>query len=1481
MKSNILCWCRRSLLVVVLSLVAINGHAQRVQQRLGRGVVAVQNGGNVFVSWRRMAQEPENATYNVYAGATKLNSTPLKNTNFSTTTAKVPAGTQVSVTMVSNGVESEKSVPFVVKNQFISNIFVDISFAASPLPMKDYSTNYVWPCDLDGDGEMDYVVSRMSNARGNGGTDKVEAYLRDGTFLWSVDLGVNEWICTGQNDQVLAYDINCDGKGEVIIQSSEGTRFWDKANGTFGKYVLGKSTPDIDGDGVVDYYGAGAPANANAPRYISIIDGMTGAEMVSVEETYNEFYNRTNKAALYGDEYNKHCCMFGIAYLDGVHPSLITQWCARATASGHHYYNDAFGYDFSSGEARNFKCQFQVPAGGGAIFHSIRIADPDMDGRDEMIQGGGVLDDNGTTLSNVRIAHGDRFRTTDINPEIPGLETFAIQQDAGDMLGQILYRTETGEPIRKWYLSAVGDVGRGDCFDITPDRPGWEMFSTMGGVYDANGDLVDGLTAPYPSEAIWWDGELDREMVNTADSHYNVYINDFFKGRIFNIYKDSNYGLRTVYAKRAAFWGDIIGDWREELVLLRMQDGVNIGITGLSTSTPTSVNNIYCLQEDPAYRLQCTVKGYYSSPNPGFYLGYGMPRPPLPPVMVTDLVCKADGMYTNYERSAVAEYKDGMSVMFDLYSAKEVAVDRKMAPGVTYLMPVKGQTITFGGAGEWGGESDLWKSQNGTAVMNVPITTTGTTYISEGTLESYSRIDGALEIRAKGTLAGAPTVKGKVTFERALNYEGGRLMPNGTMTFAQDLKMDKRVFIEMTRSTDLVAVKGNLSVTGPVVFSIMFPELTPGKYKLIEFSGEFSGKMENFSLRGVTGLSCNIVKEDHAIYLVINEQREASDNVQWTGAVDGNWDYQTSNFAIDGESTEFVAQDKLVFGDDAVKTSVSIGELMPTGGVTFENKQKAYTFSGNGGFSGEGGLTFNGTGNVTLNNTKSDYTGPTVINSGAVTVKELADGGVPSSFGAATSITNNLKIGKAKLIINNSNTATDRGITLTDTATIQVASGTTSFKGIITGKGALLKTGNGQLNITYAGSNSWARTILQAGTLAMGSWNTTFGTATSPIQVTGNSTIVIFDNNTSSAVPSIQNVITIDANKTLTLFAGSRCAIKGSLLGKGTYKISFPYVRGDVYTNCSMFEGTYDVLTSNCRFVQAMDLSKATLKLEQDAYAAGYKAGNGSEQSYAHKIGAIAGSGMLGTGSWSIGYLGKDDTFAGAFNSAAVVTKVGEGSLSLTGVSDANITVSDGSLLANNTAAAVTNGSITVKAGALLAGTGKVKSATIQRNGYIGAGKSETAVGVLTVNESVNVLSGGKIRIRYRSSSTKTTCDAIKAAGTVKLVSPVIEFSPLKEEYEILDDSELKIFSGTAPITITGTVTISPEKPKEGYLWDTSTLAEDGTIRIVADPDGVSEVSIEDIKSSDAIYDVAGRRVQKVMPNKVYIINGKKVSLRR
>lgn len=1446
---------RRKLLLSLIALLGISttdGWAQRIQQPLGRGVVVAKNGGSALISWRKLAQEPEETQYNVYVNGTKLNTSPLTKSNFQTTAAQVPTGSQVTVTRVNGTEESAPSQAHVVGNYDLRNMFMSIRFDASPLKAADFNTAYVWPADLDGNGEMDYVVNRKSNT--NGLDCYVEAYLSTGTHLWTVKLGPNELSCAGQDDMILAYDMDCDGKSDVVMQTSDGTQFWDNEKKDFGLYVNGSTTGDTDGDGIINYE---TQSQKNAPRYMTVVDGMTGKEKHTVEQTYNSSYNRTNRQALMGDEYNKHVGHVGVFYHDGVHPAVIMEWHTRNSNGSHNYHNSAFAYDFTTGKAGEWKELFCKPTGGPA-FHQIRIVDVDSDGRDEMQTGGYTMNDDGNTLNAPGIAHGDRFRTSDIDPERPGLETFAIQQDAGDMLGQILYDAATSKAIKKWYLPAVGDVGRGECMDIDPNHLGWEMWSTMGGVYNAQGNLIPEHTAPYPTEGIWWDSDPDREIVQTSDSHYNVYIQDFYKGRLIEIAKLSSWRYVTVYAKRAAYWGDIIGDWREELILLHKENGVCVGIVGFTTDYATNINNIYCLQEDPAYRGQCTTKGYYQSPNTGFYLGFDMPRPQLPPCMVTDLIWKSTDSFTNYERSATETFADGKSLLLDLYTDKELTLNVDMAPGIVYAMPVKNQTITLDGSGKLSGEMELWKSQSGKLIINTPTDYTGKTVISEGTLEVNGEISAPIDLRARGTLAGNGAIN-SITFEGALNYEGGRIAPGatkdatdntngvenfaiGTLTCKKGLGINQRTFIEMDitseTKSDLLKVEGNLGVTAPVIFTIRHDdgELEPGEYKLITYTGTFTGSDTHFSVRGLTGLSYNIKNEEGAIWLIINEQRTASTGVVWMGNESNVWDYKTKNFTLANTATEFVAQDAVEFTDEATTTIVTMNELMPIQSATFSHSEKAYIINGDGGFSGNGSLIMNGNGNLTLNTTKSDYTGATLIHSGTVTVKELADAGIPSSIGAATASAENWQMGKATLIINNSNTSTNRGLTLNDTATITINAGSTALKGTIKGKGTLLKRGAGQLNLNAVNSNSGG-IILENGTLAQGAWNATFGVSGSALTVK-NGTVRIFDNNSTSSVPNLNYKVNIPTGGKLTLNAGQRCHINGSFSGEGEVTLTIPYVRTDMMADWSAFNGKLTVTGNQFRLCKATDMKGTTLILGDGLYMGHFSSGSGSAQSLTSHIGALSSSGnpTIGNGTYNVGYNNQDATFTGTIT--CNTHKYGTGKWTLTGTANTGtMSIHEGAVIANNTSGTIA-GTINVMNGGSLYGKGFVKTVSLKKGSKLMAGQATYLTGTLTINGTLTSEGGSTVLMKIN----KAANDKLHFGGATIFGADTLEITVTNRT--IAEGEEFQLFEIDKTFRhnfiVKGT-------PGEGLLWDITDIGTTGIIRAVS-ADGIHAIGQNSVK---------------------------------
>ena len=1447
-------------LVAMMAILPLGMNAQRIQQKLGRGVVVANNGSNVTVTWRRLAQEPEDATYNVYVNGVKAMNTP--HTYWKTTSGKVPVGAKVTVSLVTSaGEELAQSVPFEVKSFDMRNIFVDINFqkGGSPLSSADFNTAYVWPIDLDGDGEMDYVVNRKSNA--NGLDCYVEGYLRTGEHLWTVKLGPNELSCAGQDDMITVADMDCDGRGDVVIQSSDGTQFWDAETKGFGLYVGGKTTGDTDGDGIIDYE---TQSSRNAPRYISVIDGMTGCEKASIEQSYNQHYNRTNRASLMGDEYNKHVGHMGVCYLDGIHPAVVMEWHMRGSGGDHHYYNLGVAYDFSSGQAGKLREFFNSPTGGPA-FHQIRVGDVDGDGCDEMIVGSYTMDHTGNTLFSANIAHGDRFRTSDIDPERPGLETFAIQQYAGDMLGQILYDARTGEPIKKWYLSASGDIGRGECIDIDRNHLGWEMWSTMNGrVYDAQGNEIQGYDNQYPCEGIWWDNELDREVVQTSDSHYNVYVQDFFKGREVEFAKISGYRYVTVYAKRAAFWGDIIGDWREELILLHKENGVIVGITGVTTDYASDNDFIYCLQEDPHYRGDCSTKGYYQSPNPGFYLGFDMPRPQLPPTMVTDLRYKAGTVasgstaFTTFDQKSTAEYADGKTIMFDISGdcTQPVNIVGDIQPAATYFMNPVGHDYFL--KGNIAGNGDIIKSQQGKVVIGDNLLSTGRVLISEGTLDVVGKVAGPIDLRARGTLAGNAVLMDTITFEGALNYEGCRLMPGSSMISKKSMVLPGNVYLEISeRGTNYLTVEGNLTFKGTNYITIGFEDKTEGECLLARCTGTLTCDVSKLKVRGLEGVNYDLaVRDNQSLVLVINATRSPQSNVIWTGTESTTWDFKTNNFNVNDVPTSFVPGDEVVFPEEATRRSVSIPQMMPTAGVRFTHDTGTYTLNGEGGLSGTGNFVVDGKGAVMLNTTKNDFTGKAILNNGKVTVKNLEMVGEPSCLGAGNAI----EMGKTTLVVSNNNTATDRTITLNDTATIQVPNGVTALKGVVKGTGTLVKSGAGQLTLTYDGANPYKSTILQAGTLAMGTWRSTFGTATSSISVTGNSTITIFDNNSTGSVPTLNNAITVNKGKTLTINGGQRCNVQGKWLGEGTVKIKFPYVRGDVSTNMSQFEGTVEVTGGQFRLTAAIDLSKGTLQPDAGVYVVGVKGGSGTEQSFTHKLGALSSTATdcsFGTGIWNVGYLNTNTTFAGIFNGAATLNKYGDGTLSLTGQSTGKANVNAGTLSL----------------------TGQMASVVVNKGGTLAAVKSTTAVGTATVTGTLQVKAGGQLLVRGRS--TAASVDQFNISGKITLASPVFLMQRLNGEWQ--PNVDYRIFTGSGSITLTGTPTFEPAIPAPGYKWDYSQLASDGILRVVEDPDGILSIDNEHCTMDNEIYDLSGRKIvdsrlpNHKLPKGLYIKEGKKV----
>ncbi|MGQ3480177.1 rhamnogalacturonan lyase family protein [Paenibacillus sp. TY11] len=267
---------------------------------------------------------------------------------------------------------------------------------------------------------------------------------------------------------------------------------------------------------------------------------------------------------------------------------------------------------------------------GAANGHQFRIVDLENDGKDEISQIGYVLNGDGTlryTLGEYDVVHGDRFYIGKFDPDSPDFNGYGIQQDNRKGLLEYYYNAGTGKMI--WQHSTTppaGDIGRGNVGDLDPRYPGYEVWSFTG-IYNGptNTKITDQseVKAPWPAFRIWWDEDLLSE-----NSHEKIIekwnYNTNSTSRLETLYKHHN--ATTNYLKAPIFYGDILGDWREEVVMVSND---NTKLVVFTTDIPTDTR-LYTLAQNPAYRNSMTIKGYQQSHLTDYYLGDGMSTPPQP-----------------------------------------------------------------------------------------------------------------------------------------------------------------------------------------------------------------------------------------------------------------------------------------------------------------------------------------------------------------------------------------------------------------------------------------------------------------------------------------------------------------------------------------------------------------------------------------------------------------------------------------------------------------------------------------------------------------------------------------------------------------------------------------------------------------------------------------------------------------------------------
>jgi lysophospholipase L1-like esterase len=591
-------------------------------ESLDRAPVAVGVEGGNFLSWRSLALDPEGLAFNVYRDGRLITPEPTQLTNL--TDQGGTANSTYWVATVAEGVETGYTKAFEVWDDQYIDIDMDRPEGGTTPDgvAYTYAPNDATVADLNGDGVYELVQkwdpsnSKDNSKNGYTGNVYVDAYTLSGERLWRIDLGRN--IRAGAHyTQLVAYDLDSDGKAEVALKTADGT-------------VDGEGT--VIGDAGADYRGTDGRI-LQGPEFLTVFNGQTGAAMETTD-----WAPARGDVCSWGDCYGNRGdrLMMAVAYLDGVHPSLITNRGIYAKTE-----ITAWNWD---GDNLPQLWSFSSDRWGGKYAgqgnHQMSIADVDGDGRDEIVFGAMTINDDGTPLYSTGLGHGDALHVSDFDPSNEGLEIFSpfeCMSCSGNKAGAFR-DADTAEVL--WSIPGTKDTGRGTCGDIDPNYAGAECWAVSttgawnareGALHAADGTLI-GTSIPSANSMVWWDGDLGREIFDhefNEPDYVPVYPYiaewDYETGAQEEIFTPEGVHTSNGTKGNAALTADVLGDWREEVILRKeSNDGVR-----LFTTTIASDHALPTLMNDPQYRLAVSWQNvsYNQPPWPSFFIGYDMEAP--------------------------------------------------------------------------------------------------------------------------------------------------------------------------------------------------------------------------------------------------------------------------------------------------------------------------------------------------------------------------------------------------------------------------------------------------------------------------------------------------------------------------------------------------------------------------------------------------------------------------------------------------------------------------------------------------------------------------------------------------------------------------------------------------------------------------------------------------------------------------------------
>ena len=627
----------KKLLIILLATFSVNlTEAQTTQlEELDRGLVAVKNGTNTFLSWRLLASDVENTTFDVLRDGKLLSSAK----NLTVTNVSVTGGTDASSYQVVTKIDDEPVDTSAAVTRW-TDIYRSLRLDR-PASQTDYHyfPNDCSVADLDGDGQYEIIVKwDPSNNQDNSNSGKtgnvyLDAYKMDGTKMWRIDLGAN--IRAGAHyTQFLVYDFNGDGRAELICKTAQGTMDGQ------GNYVNQAADDDkIKSANNNMKYANSSGRILSGAEYLTVFEGTTGRALHTIWYNPNRGFTTgevkaldTNTNKLWGDDYGNRCDRFlaCVAHLGGADNNASAVMCRGYYTRAYLWAVDFDGEKLSTrwlhgsvspteveitDAAGNKTTQTHKATAYGQGCHSVAVGDVDGDGYDEIIYGSAAIDNDGRLLHSTGLGHGDALHLSDLMPDRPGLEVMMVHEEAP--YGWSLRDALTGELII--HHTGKEDTGRGIAADIYSDHRGFEYwhsddYNSTQNIYDSYDAVAGHYTKDYPfyNFRLYWDGDAYDELFDKGAVN---------NGKWSRLLTTGNYGNSVTYGSKAnpLLIADILGDWREEIIMFDKSDSASINIFTTTTATKMRVPT---LMHDHIYRMSVAWQnvGYNQPPHLGYYL---------------------------------------------------------------------------------------------------------------------------------------------------------------------------------------------------------------------------------------------------------------------------------------------------------------------------------------------------------------------------------------------------------------------------------------------------------------------------------------------------------------------------------------------------------------------------------------------------------------------------------------------------------------------------------------------------------------------------------------------------------------------------------------------------------------------------------------------------------------------------------------------